>query len=84
MRRVVAYDLPVGICESSNDKSFLEQLRRMADWQYSDAYFRTGRHPQYSRPAEVDAECRRHQSGRDGRNEENGSPAGWSLTGTGY
>ena len=56
MRRVVAYDLPVGICESSNDKSFLEQLRRMADWQYSDAYFRTGRHPQYSRPAEVDAE----------------------------
>ncbi|MNC38711.1 hypothetical protein D3C75_873330 [compost metagenome] len=56
MSRVVAWDLPVGICESSNDKSFLEQLRRMADWQYSDAYFHTGRHPQYSRPDEVDAE----------------------------
>ncbi len=56
MRQVVAYDLPIGICESSNDKSFLEQLRRMADWQYSDPYFHTGKHPKYSRPAEVDAE----------------------------
>lgn len=56
MSQIVAYDLPIGLCESSNDKSFLAQLRRMADWQQSDSYFRTGVHPQYSRPAEVDAE----------------------------
>lgn len=56
MRQVVAYDLPVGLCESSNDKAFLEQLRRMADWQKSDTYFTTGVHSRYSRPAEVNAE----------------------------
>ncbi len=56
MSRVVAYDLPVGICESSHDKCFLEDLRRMADWQYSDPYFLSGKHPEYSRPEEVCAE----------------------------
>ncbi|WP_455426175.1 hypothetical protein [Dryocola sp. LX212] len=44
------------ICESSDDKSFLEKLRWMADWQLSDSYFRTGVHPKYTRPAEVCAE----------------------------
>ena len=56
MRQVVAYDLPVGICESSDDKSFFEKLRWMADWQQSDSYFRTGVHPKYTRPAEICAE----------------------------
>ena len=56
MSQVVAYDLPIGICESSNDKCFLEQLRRMADWQRSDSYFRTGEHPAYTMPEEVCAE----------------------------
>lgn len=56
MRLIVAYDLPVGICESSDDKSFLEKLRRMADWLLSDSYFRTCVHPEYMRPADVCAE----------------------------
>lgn len=56
MRQVVAYDLPIGLCECSDDKAFLDQLRRMADWQHSDSYFRTGKHPKYDRPPEICAE----------------------------
>ncbi|MCR9000426.1 hypothetical protein [Rahnella perminowiae] len=56
MIRVVAYDLPIGFCECSNNKSDLEKYRRLADWQISDPYFSSGEHPHYTRPAEVVAE----------------------------
>mgnify|MGYP001449043327 CR=1 FL=1 len=56
MSRVVAYDLPIGFCECSNNKSDLEKYRRLADWQISDPYFTSGEHPHYTRPAEVIAE----------------------------
>lgn len=40
MRRVVAYDLPVGFCESFDDRAFWIGLRMEADWtQCTDAYF---------------------------------------------
>lgn len=43
MSRVVAYDLPVGYCEASWDKSFMAELRRFADWtQGNDNYLKTG------------------------------------------
>ena len=59
MTKLVAYDLPIGICECSNNKSDLEKYRRLADWQISDPYFSSGEHPHYTRPAEVVAESAR-------------------------
>src|SRR5471030_294482 len=56
MSLIVAYDLPIGFCECSNNKSDLEKYRRLADWQISDPYFSSGEHPHYTRPAEVVAE----------------------------
>ena len=44
LSRVVAYDLPIGFCESHQDKAFWKELNRLADWRIgtSDAYFGTG------------------------------------------
>nr|WP_154324530.1 DUF3274 domain-containing protein [Pantoea sp. 201603H] len=43
MPRVVAYDLPIGYCESSWDKCFMQYLRDYADWtQGYDPYFEQG------------------------------------------
>lgn len=43
MSRVVAYDLPIGYCETSWDKSFMAELRRKADWTLGeDAYLFSG------------------------------------------
>jgi len=43
MRRVVAYDLPIGFCESFDDREFWIGLRMDADWtQCTDAYFERG------------------------------------------
>ncbi|MBV8157698.1 MAG: DUF3274 domain-containing protein [Dyella sp.] len=43
MRRVVAYDLPIGFCESFDDREFWNGLRMEADWtQCTDAYFERG------------------------------------------
>lgn len=39
MRRVVAYDLPVGFCWHSWDRASLAELRRQADWLESDKYY---------------------------------------------
>ncbi len=44
MKRVAAYDLPIGFCEAFDDREFWIGLVRDADWtQYSDAYFDEGR-----------------------------------------
>lgn len=43
MSRVAAYDLPIGFCESFDDRRFWLELMMDADWtQYSDAYFDVG------------------------------------------
>lgn len=43
MARVVAYDLPIGFCDASRDRSFMAKLRMMADWtQGVDEYFNKG------------------------------------------
>lgn len=43
MARVVAYDLPIGYCESGWDRAFITDLRRRADWtQGLDTYLKTG------------------------------------------
>jgi hypothetical protein len=43
MRRVVAYDLPVGYCWHSWDRESLAELRHQADWLESDDYYWTGK-----------------------------------------
>ncbi|MDY3581971.1 hypothetical protein [Enterobacter hormaechei] len=43
MRRVVAYDLPVGYCWHSWDRESLAELRYQADWLESDDYYWTGK-----------------------------------------
>lgn len=43
MSHVVAYDLPIGYCDSTWDKAFMADLRRKADWtQGEDAYLFSG------------------------------------------
>jgi hypothetical protein len=42
--RVVAYDLPIGLCQSHQDKAFWAELNRFADWRIDgvDAYMKRG------------------------------------------
>jgi pimeloyl-ACP methyl ester carboxylesterase len=43
MSRVVAYDLPIGFCDASMNKAFMDQIRTMADWtQGLDPYMEKG------------------------------------------
>jgi pimeloyl-ACP methyl ester carboxylesterase len=43
MERVVAYDLPIGFCDSTSDAAFWKELRREADWlSGADAYYAKG------------------------------------------
>lgn len=42
LSRVVAYDLPIGFCQSHQDKPFWQELNRLADWRDGDSYFKTG------------------------------------------
>ncbi|WER49312.1 DUF3274 domain-containing protein [Cupriavidus sp. WKF15] len=43
MQRVAAYDLPIGFCESFDDRAFWRGLMMDADWtQCTDAYFENG------------------------------------------
>lgn len=43
MSRVAAYDLPIGFCESFEDRRFWRELTLEADWtQMTDAYFTNG------------------------------------------
>lgn len=43
MSQVVAYDLPIGYCDATWDKAFMDELRRKADWiQSEDPYLFSG------------------------------------------
>ncbi len=42
MKRVVAYDLPVGFCGSYTRENWIK-LIKLADWARSDLYFETGK-----------------------------------------
>ncbi|XXN66231.1 T6SS effector phospholipase Tle3 domain-containing protein (plasmid) [Enterobacter ludwigii] len=43
MRQVVAYDLPIGFCDATWDKEFMNKLRNIADWTKGyDVYFEKG------------------------------------------
>lgn len=42
LSRVVAYDLPIGFCQSHQDKPFWQELNHLADWRSGDTYFQTG------------------------------------------
>lgn len=55
MRRVVAYDLPIGFCDAHERPAFWTRLMKLADWtQGYDAYFQTGVPETVEKPAEID------------------------------
>jgi pimeloyl-ACP methyl ester carboxylesterase len=57
MERVVAYDLPIGFCDSTGDAAFWKELRREADWlSGADSYYAKGILDVPSMPADVDRE----------------------------
>lgn len=57
MERVVAYDLPIGFCESTLDNIFWRELRREADWlSGSDSYYTMGTLEVPKVPAEIERE----------------------------
>ncbi|CAI0889972.1 T6SS effector phospholipase Tle3 domain-containing protein [Serratia ficaria] len=57
MSRVVAYDLPVGYCDATWDKNFMDELRRLADWtQGLDPYLTTGTPNKVEEPALISRE----------------------------
>lgn len=56
LSRVLAYDLPVGFCQSHQDGEFWDELNRMADWRRSDRYFFEGRLEIPAMPAIIDTE----------------------------
>lgn len=57
MERVVAYDLPIGFCESTLDSAFWRELRREADWLSGcDRYYTKGLLEVPPIPAEIERE----------------------------
>lgn len=57
MERVVAYDLPIGFCDSTGDAAFWKELRREADWlSGTDAYYTKGVLDVPPIPGDVDRE----------------------------
>lgn len=57
MSRVVAYDLPIGYCEATWDKSFMAELRNLADWtQGRDTYLTTGTFDHVAEPKMISRE----------------------------
>ncbi|WP_125474103.1 effector protein Tle3 domain-containing protein, partial [Caballeronia humi] len=55
MKRVVAFDLPIGFCEAHDDRDFWIRLRKKADWTSGyDSYFNTGTLGDYAMPDLVD------------------------------
>lgn len=78
MKRVVAWDLPVGFCDAHEDREFWHRLIRMADWTSGwDSYFDYGTLESIDRPGEIDwtsiaeelsqAEAKRIQYGKNYR-----------------
>ncbi|CAM2185087.1 Alpha/beta hydrolase [Paraburkholderia sacchari] len=57
MRRVAAYDLPIGFCESYDDRDFWFGLINRADWTLGlDPYFETRKLNPVAKPALIDWE----------------------------
>lgn len=55
MRRVAAYDLPIGFCESYENRDFWLSLIKRADWTLGlDPYFETGKLDTVARPSLID------------------------------
>ena len=55
MRRVVAYDLPIGFCDSYERPAFWTRLMKLADWTLGyDKYFLTGLPETVEKPATID------------------------------
>ncbi|AXF22674.1 hypothetical protein CUJ89_19345 [Burkholderia pyrrocinia] len=55
MRRVVAYDLPIGFCDAYERKSLWTSLMKQADWTLGgDAYFSTGKLDIVTKPSIID------------------------------
>lgn len=57
MARVVAYDLPIGYCDATWDKEFMNELRTRADWtQGLDPYLQSGVLDEVEKPAMISSE----------------------------
>lgn len=57
MKRVVAYDLPVGLCDAYKDPTFWTRLLQEADWtSLRDPYFLTGNLMKPAMPSHIDGE----------------------------
>jgi hypothetical protein len=55
MKRVVAFDLPIGFCDAYDNREFWFRLLNKADWTYGyDSYFNTGDLGDYAMPDLVD------------------------------
>ncbi|WP_439652666.1 T6SS effector phospholipase Tle3 domain-containing protein [Proteus terrae] len=51
LKRVVAYDLPIGYCEIGKSPEKMNELRKFADWQSgSDDYMKSGKLPPFDMP----------------------------------
>jgi len=55
MKRVAAWDVPVGFCDSFDDREFWFDLMRMADWTSGhDTYFDYGTFNEVEKPSAID------------------------------
>lgn len=55
MRRVAAYDLPIGFCDAYEKRDFWIALMKQADWTLGrDSYFETGVLNSVQRPSLID------------------------------
>ncbi|WP_235023606.1 effector protein Tle3 domain-containing protein, partial [Caballeronia glebae] len=55
MKRVVAYDLPIGFCDAADDIEFWSKLIKRADWtQGYDVYFNSGTFEPVAKPSTID------------------------------
>jgi hypothetical protein len=55
MRRVVAYDLPIGFCDAYENRDLWLSLIKQADWTRGrDSYFETGLFETVGKPAAID------------------------------
>lgn len=79
MRRVVAYNLPIGFCDAYEKPAFWTRLMKLADWiQGYHAYFHTGVPETVGKPAEIDwdtvGEATNRMAIEDFKNQARGLP----------
>lgn len=68
MARVAAYDLPIGFCDSYEDKPFWKELKQDADWMLGkDAYYLTGTLDVPAMPNDIVSETVADESSRHGK-----------------